>query len=151
MHGNTVRLPYRISEEWNKKARGHLLSALAALGVNVFTLMSLNGSGRMPWFIIGVTVFIVMMETMRAVHYFKRPERDYIIIEDAALFLDRGLILPRKKVPLNKVKDTEYQEEDFVIKQNHNQEDILVEIDALEEKGFAYLRQTLDNYLEESV
>ncbi|SDJ13889.1 hypothetical protein [Salimicrobium halophilum] len=151
MNEGTVRLPYRISKEWNKKARGHLFAALVALGTNVYLLMDMESRLRVPWFIIGVTLFLVILETTRAVNYFKRPERDYAIIEDTTLFLDRGLLLPRKKVPLSMVKDTEHQEEEFVIKQNHNQEDIPIEIDALEEKDFAYLRQTLDNYLEESV
>lgn len=151
MHGGKVRLPYKISNEWNKKARGHLFAALVALGTNVYLLMDMENRLRVPWFIIGVTLFLVILETTRAVNYFKRPERDYVIIEDAAIFLDRGLLFPRKKVLLNMVKDTEHQEEEFVLKQKHNQEDINIEIDALEEKDFAYLKQTLDSYLEESV
>lgn len=146
-----VRLPYKISEEWNKKGREHLLGAFAALGMNVFTLLGFDDMGGLPWFIIGVTLFIVILESARAVHYFKRPERDYLIFEDEMLLIDRGMVLPRKKVLLENVKDREYHEEELILKRENNEEDVAIENNALEEKDLIYVYHKLNDYVEESV
>lgn len=92
---------YYNDGKWMRKGIGSFFTALLTLVVFVITSYS-KESQSIVVFLLAVTACTI--QVLGGIYYINLPDKDYIRIDDYAISIYRGLVIPRKKIPFDNIK-----------------------------------------------
>lgn len=92
-------------------------SSALFISSNILTMVSLDAG---PW-LIGLiqtaTIIFAISAVLSAIHFFTRPEKDYIIVDDEGILIDKGPLRGKKDIPLDQIRKIVDREEVLVVDQ----------------------------------
>lgn len=92
---------YHNQKQWFQKGMGSFLAAFTNLGVLAINIYM---SGHPEPVIYVLQVLITVIGVIVGINYYNYPDKDYIQIDDEAISIHRGLIIPRKSIPFESIK-----------------------------------------------
>lgn len=105
---------YKDTKEWKMKGLKSLGSAALAVFSNILTVLSLDEGPWLIGFIQTATIIITITAVLSAIHFFTRPEKDYISVDDQGILIDQGPLRGKKDVPLERISKIGDREEVLV-------------------------------------
>ncbi|SDJ13411.1 hypothetical protein [Salimicrobium halophilum] len=127
---------YKDTSKWRKKGFKSLGNVAVVIGSNILTMTSMDTGPLLIGFVQTVTVVFTIIGVTRAVHYFTRPEKDYVVVDDQGVLIDRGPFQSKKEIPLQQIRKLVEREEVLVVDQKAKADGLINDVER--EKSLAF-------------
>lgn len=108
---------YKDTDEWKKKGFKALGSAVLVIFSNILTITTMDAGSWAFAFVQIATLIATIIGVIIAGHYFTRPDKDYVVIDDQGVLIARGPWRGRKEIPLAQISRLVEREEVLVVDQ----------------------------------
>ncbi|WP_347860927.1 hypothetical protein U0355_09485 [Salimicrobium sp. PL1-032A] len=158
-----MRYKYKDTNKWKKKGFQSFGNIAIVIFSNILTLTSMDTGPLLIGFVQTLTIVFTIMGVIRAVHYFKRSAKDYIMVDDQGVLIDRGPFRKQKEIPLEQIRKLVEREEVLIVDQkakayglindvkrekslafeHHNSKETLIEYENLTTQDVHRLKQEM--------